>query len=194
MDIKWQCQSVPFCRRSNRVDSSTFFCAATDLFQKSNVEWIARFHAVCPKTSVTNHEPSPRNIPEQRRSVINCLFLYIIFSLFHFSFLLLLFLSQTFYVVVFLKDTLLTVFGFETFLRDTLLSVLLVMKDGSYSDGCPNSDYITAILLRVASNLSLIGVKYSCFALCKVNSGNRHQCQHCIKRLVCMTWVKPTLL
>jgi len=40
-----------------------------------------------------------------------------------------LFLTYTFYVIVFLNDTLLIIFGFETFLRDALLTALLVMKD-----------------------------------------------------------------
>ena len=129
MDINWQCQSVPSCRHSNLVLS---FHLRSSMrlpiyFRRVMLNELRDFihPIVCPKTSVTNHEPSPRNIPEQRRPVINCLFLYIIFSLFRFSFLFLLFLSQTFYVVVFLKDTF---FGFETFLRDTLFLCCLWWK------------------------------------------------------------------
>jgi len=102
----------------------------------------------CPKTSVTNHEPSPRHIPEHRRPVSKCLFLCAILSLFRSSLLCFCFFLRLSNFFVFLNDTLLKIIGFETFLHDAPLTVLLVMKDASYSDRFLNSDYTTTILLE----------------------------------------------
>jgi len=69
-----------------------------------------------------------------------CYFLFV--SLFPSLFL---FLSYTFYVVVFLNDTIMTIFGFETFFRDALLTVLPVMKDVLFP-----MDILAAITLQTS--------------------------------------------